>query len=152
MKDQPKNRDNTYLEKYKYNDRIRLKSGTFLHCYCPKCSANLIVDNMVQILAVTESGEGLLELSPYLNVFKHHGTINVQPNTELKDVKCPHCLQSIVHPTEKCGDCNSHTAELSVAAVHIRVSFLICLKEGCHWHGITPEDEQLLIQDACDEW
>ena len=142
-----------YLKQTKYNERIKLKTGTFLHTYCPKCGANLIVDNEVKLIAVSHDGnEGILELSPYLNVFEHHSTITIQPKEELQDLKCPHCKQSIVHPDVRCGLCDSHAAELSVAAVHLRVPFMICLKEGCHWHGITPEDEQTLIQDSSDEW
>ncbi|MBN1551627.1 hypothetical protein JW979_09165 [bacterium] len=151
--DDEKRRDHKYLQSHKYNERIRLKSGTFLHTYCPKCSESLIVNGQIRLKATNpDEKEGVLELSPYLNVFNHHSTMDIQPAAELHDLRCPHCNQSIVHPEVMCGACGSHTAELSVAAVHIRVPFLICLKEGCHWHGIQPEDEQLLIQDASDEW
>ncbi|MBN1355387.1 hypothetical protein JXA40_03845 [bacterium] len=152
MKNQQRARDEQYLRKHRYNERIQLKTGTFLHCYCPKCASNLIVDNMVKLVARTQGSSGILELSPYLNVFEHHSTINIQPDSELNDVTCPHCNQSIVHPEARCEACGSRTAEISIAAVHIRVPFLICMREGCHWHGISPDDEKLLIQDSSDEW
>ncbi len=142
-----------YMKNKRYNDRINLKTGTFLHTYCPKCGAGLIEDNEIRLIAVSRTGEeGSLELSPYLNVFEHRTSMDVQPREELAEIRCPHCRASIVHPEVKCGYCESHTAELSVAAVHLRVPFLICMKEGCRWHGITPEDEQTLIRDSCDEW
>ena len=37
--------DEPYLKKTKYNDRIRLKTGTFLYAYCPHCGKSLIEDN-----------------------------------------------------------------------------------------------------------
>jgi len=145
--------DEPYIKKTKYNDRIRLKTGTFLHTYCPHCGGNLIKDNKIVLVAVNMEGEeGILELSPYLNVFEHRSTINIPPKMELKDLKCPYCKESIVHPEVRCGYCSSRTAQLMVAVVQKRVPFLICLREGCKWHGITPEDEKILIQDSNDEW
>ena len=153
MKQDIKKRDKEYLTRHKYNERIRMKAGTFLHTYCPVCSESLIRDNFIHLIAVNAEGEeGDLKLSPYLNSFRHESTIDIQSATELKDVKCPHCGESIVQPDQLCGSCNAHTAKLMVAAVHIRVPLLICMKEGCHWHGITPEDERKLIKDASDEW
>ena len=152
-KEKKAKRSVNYFTTKKYNERIRLKSGTFLHVYCPNCEASLIESNQVRFIAVREDdSEGYLELSPYLNVFEHHSTIDIQPKTELKDLKCPHCNTSLVDPSVRCDLCNSRTARLLIAAVHIRVPFLICLKEGCKWHGLRKEDEQTLIMDACDEW
>lgn len=145
--------DEPYIRKTKYNDRIRLKEGTFLHTYCPHCGSSLIENNKIVLIAVNMEGEeGILELSPYLNVFEHRSTINIPKGMELKDLKCPHCKESIVHPEVRCGYCDSRTAQLMVAAVQKRVPFLICIREGCKWHGITPEDEEKLIQDSSDEW
>ncbi|RLB09528.1 MAG: hypothetical protein DRG27_04325 [Deltaproteobacteria bacterium] len=145
--------DEPYLKKTKYNDRIRLKTGTFLHTYCPHCGKSLIEDNKIVLTAVNMEGEeGRLELSPYLNIFEHRSTINIPPKMELKDLKCPHCKESLVHPEVRCGYCDSKTAQLMVAVVQKRVPFLICLRKGCKWHGITPEDEEILIRDSSDEW
>ncbi len=142
-----------YLQKTKYNERIHLKTGMFLHTYCPKCNKSLIQDNMVCLIAMNNDGtEGTLELSPYLNVHDRHSDLKIKPGAELKDLKCPHCEQSIVYPDKKCDRCNSSTAQFLVAAVHQKVPVFICLKEGCHWHGMKPEDEQLLILDSSDEW
>lgn len=148
-------KDRTYLEKTRYNVRVRLKRRRFLNAYCPKCTGYLIKDNNVQLLAETEEGgKEVLDLILYLNIYEaanKHEIVRA-PRAELKDVECPICNQSLVHTDVLCGVCGSRTAELSVAAVHIQVPFLFCLKQGCHWHGITPEDELLLIQDSSREW
>jgi len=148
-------KDRTYLEKTRYNVRVRLKRRRFLNAYCPKCTGYLIKDNNVQLLAETaEGGKEVLDLILYLNIYEAANKHEiVRPlRAELKDVECPICNQSLVHTDVLCGVCGSRTAELSVAAVHIQVPFLFCLKQGCHWHGITPEDELLLIQDSSREW
>lgn len=145
--------DEPYIKKTKFNDRIRLKEGTFLHAYCPHCGNSFIKGNRIVLTAVNMKGEvGRLELSPYLNVFEHTSTIHIPSKMELKDLKCPHCSKSIVHPEVRCGYCDSRAAQLMVASVQKRVPFLICIREGCKWHGMTPEDEEILIQDSSNEW
>ena len=142
-----------YVNRKNFNERIKIKTGTFLHTYCPHCSASLITDNMIHLIAVNEDGNEFdLDLSPYLDVYERRSKMDIQPQSVLKDLKCSACGKSIVDPDIKCGACGKRTALLSVAAVHLKVPFYICLKEGCHWHGITPEDEQIIIQDVSDEW
>ena len=155
MENGKKPRDDTYLQKTKYNVRTRLKRRRFLHAYCPKCSANLIKDNDVQLIAVTKEGEKeTLKLSVYLNIYEaeHKHSIIVRPEGELEDLKCPQCNHSIIHPTVICDICGSPAAEMSVAAVHTRIPFFFCIEEGCKWDGMSPEDELLLIQDSSREW
>jgi predicted RNA-binding Zn-ribbon protein involved in translation (DUF1610 family) len=155
MENGKKPRDDTYLQKTKYNVRTRLKKRRFLHAYCPKCSAELIKDKDVQLIAVTkEDKKETFELSVYLNIYEaeHMHSIIVRPEKELKDLQCPNCNQSIVHPTLMCEVCGSHAAEMSVAAVHTQVPFFFCMKIGCQWHGMSQDDELLLIQDSSREW
>lgn len=155
MEREEKAKDVSYFQKTKYNERVRLKRRRFLHAYCPKCSVDLIKGDNIQLNASTEKGEkAILELSVYLNIFEHKYMHDIlkHPKTAVKDLKCPHCTESIAHPEMPCEVCGALTAELSVAAVYIRVPFLICLSEECRWHGITPEDELLLIQDSSREW
>ena len=150
-----KRRNGSYLEKAKYNVRTRLKRKRFLHIYCPKCSAPLIQDKNVQLKAVTKNGEeALLEIFVYLNVYEAEQKYQIvtYPDTEIQDVKCPHCNQSIVRAEVRCEICGSLSAELLAAAVQFRVPFLFCLKKGCHWHRITSEDELRLIKDSSREW
>ncbi len=45
--------DEPYLKKTKYNDKILLKRGTFLHTYCPHCGRSLIEDNKIVLTALT---------------------------------------------------------------------------------------------------
>jgi hypothetical protein len=33
-----------------------------------------------------------------------------------------------------------------------RVPFFICLREGCHWHDISADDETQIMLDDSDEW
>ena len=145
----------TYLQKTKYNVRTRLKRRRFLHVYCPKCSANLIEGNNVRLIAVGEKGgEENLELAVYLNIYEaeHKHSVIKRPEKEFKDVKCPYCNQSLVHPTVMCDVCGSHAAEMSVAAVHKQVPFFFCIKMGCQWEGMSQDDELLLIQDSSRQW
>ena len=155
MEKHNKLKNGAYLEKVRYNVRTRLKRRRFLHAYCPKCSAYLLKDKNVHLTAITEDDkEESLELSLYLNIYepeKMH-TVVRYPGAGLKDLKCPHCNQSIVHPEVLCGVCGSPTAELSVASVNYQVPFFFCLKKGCSWDGISPDDELRLIQDSSREW
>jgi ribosomal protein S27E len=155
MENGKKPRDDTYLQKAKYNVRTSLKRTRFLHAYCPKCSAKLIKGSNVRLIAVGEEGtEEILELAVYLNIYEaeHKHSIIMRPTGEFKDVKCPHCNQSIVHPTVMCQVCGSHAAEMSVAAVHTKVPFFFCMNIGCQWDGMSQEDELLLIQDSSRQW
>ena len=155
MENGKKPREDDYLQKAKYNVRTRLKRTRFLHAYCPKCSANLITGGNVRLIAVGEAGaEDILELTVYLNIYEadHKHRIILYPKNGIKDVRCPHCKQSMVHPVAMCRVCGSHTAEILVSAVHIRVPFLFCMQKRCQWHGMGQDDELLLIQDSSREW
>jgi len=44
--------DEPYLKKTKYNDKILLKRGTFLHTYCPHCGRSLIEDNKIVLIYI----------------------------------------------------------------------------------------------------
>jgi len=155
MENEKKPGDDAYLQKTKYNVRTRLKRRRFLHVYCPKCSANLIKGSNVRLIAVGEEGvEENLELAVYLNIYEveHKHIIIKRPSSELKDAKCPYCKQSIVHPTVTCDVCGFPASEISVAAVHTQVPFFFCMKMGCQWGGMSPDDELLLIQDSSRQW
>ena len=142
-----------YMTQFKYNDRIRIKNGTFLHTYCPRCSESLIFNNHIRVIAVQHDGSiGDLFLSPYLSVFDKDSSIKLESDTTLKDMICPHCNASLARKDVVCTDCQSLTAELSVAAVQTRVPFFICLTADCKWHGISEADEKILIADSSDEW
>ena len=134
MENGKKPRDDNYLQKTKYNERTRLKRTRFLHAYCPKCSADLIEGSNVRLIAISEEGaKEIMELAVFLNIYEadHKHSIIMRPEKGLKDVKCPHCNQSIVHPTVICEVCGSHAAEMSVAAVHTQVPLFFCTKDGC---------------------
>ena len=147
-------KDQDYLEKQEYNVRPQLKSGMFLHVYCPKCGNSLIQDKSIRVTAETNAGKvGDLELSPYLDVFEHKTALDMHDGEELKR----HALSSLrAEPgsprREDAETVEEKTAELSVSAIQTRVPFFICLTQGCHWHFLTTDDAERLIQDSSDEW
>jgi len=57
---------------------------------------------------------------------------------------CPQCKQSIVNSEVRCADCGSKVGEAIVSAYAKLIPFYFCLKYGCHWHGITKEDERFI--------
>ena len=138
-----------------------IKSGTFLNCYCPHCKHSLNSGEEVVFIVVNAKGErGELKLSPYLNVFKKESTIYLKKGEQTKDLICPHCQTSLVVPMEdskekkedKCHDCDVPAARILVAAVSRIVSFYICLRVNCHWHGLTEKDETSINLDESKEW
>ena len=55
---------------HKYNERIKVKSGTYFRSFCPHCGKELTRKNMILFDAVKQSGEtGNVELSAYLNTY-----------------------------------------------------------------------------------
>jgi len=101
---------------------------------------------------VTVDGEkGRLTLSPYLDVFTHESTIDISARIEVADLLCPHCEHSLVDPDQECAECGSRTAMITVSAMRKLISFYICLREGCQWHGISWRDTRLIrLEDSVD--
>ncbi|MEN8008282.1 MAG: hypothetical protein ABFS42_14795 [Candidatus Krumholzibacteriota bacterium] len=135
------------------DDREIIASGSFLASYCPHCQESLIEDDHIVFELETQAGNtGRFCLSAYLNVFSHRSTVAVPNAEEIKDLRCPKCRHSLLTPEQKCGDCDSRTAMFTVSAMRKLISFYICLKEGCHWHGISSSDTQLLALEDSLEW
>jgi hypothetical protein len=108
---------------------------------------------MLRLLVVNEDGtEGKLELSPYLNQFDQKTDIQLPEGQEVRDLKCPHCQQSLVVEDATCGKCKSHIASFLVGSANAKVPFYICMKVGCHWHALSKEDSDSIILDDSDEW
>lgn len=129
-----------------------IKHGTFLYTYCPHCQKSLINGNEIELNIINSAGEnGTLHLSPYLNVFKHRTTIRLTDGEQIKDISCPHCHKSIVIE-EKCPECESKTAQLLVTSSVKLVDFFFCTKPGCKWHGISDEDESMIMLEDSKEW
>ena len=90
--DGPKGRkgwEEVVWQKHRYNDRTVLKSGSFLHAFCPSCGESLMQDNMIHLESVTLDGRsGWVDLSPYLNVFERRSDIRLPKGKEVADLLC----------------------------------------------------------------
>jgi DNA-directed RNA polymerase subunit RPC12/RpoP len=129
-----------------------IPSGSFLRAYCPHCEESLIDKNEVKLKVSSKSGEGILVLSPYLNVFTTKATIDIQEGEVLQEVKCPHCDTSLIIKDIKCELCSSKIIGMEVAAVTKIIEFYICSKKGCHWHGLDDSDISDIIIEDSREW
>jgi len=130
-----------------------IASGSFLSAYCPHCHKSLIEgDNMVFRIRTQEGREGLFSLSAYLNVFTNESTVEIPFAEELADLSCTHCNRSLLVDEPACDTCGARTAMVTVSAMRKLISFFICMKIGCNWHGISEEDTQLLALEDSAEW
>ncbi len=130
-----------------------MASGSFLQSYCPHCKHTLINHCSLTFTVVGRGGEeGMLLLSPYLNVFTNSSTIEIPHGEEVKDLRCPHCDHSLLEKLKKCERCGSRIAKITVGAMHKLITFFICLRKGCTWHGISGEDTKLIMLEDSQEW
>ncbi len=130
-----------------------ITTGSFLQSYCPQCSHSLIDKSSICFSVLGPDGKrGELMLSPYLNVFTNRSTIEIPHGEEVKDLLCPHCGQSLLASNRRCGRCGSRIARITVGAMHKLITFYICLKKGCTWHGLSDEDTKLIMLEDSAEW
>ncbi|MHA1243228.1 MAG: class I tRNA ligase family protein [Candidatus Heimdallarchaeota archaeon] len=129
-----------------------IPSGSYLRSYCPHCEESLIDNHEVKLKVISKSGEGILVLSPYLNVFTTKSTIDIQEGEVLQDVKCSHCDTSLFIKDDKCELCSSKIIGMHVAAVSKIIDFFICSKKGCLWHGMDDSDITDIILEDSREW
>lgn len=140
------------LEKQKREEvKEILESGTFLHTYCPHCRKSLIEGEMLKI-KIRNGEEGMLYLSPYLNVFSSKSTVFLPEDKVVGDLVCPHCDHSLLVPDKACEKCGSPVARISVSARVKLIDFYICTKKGCRWHGLSENDlYEIRLEDSV-EW
>jgi len=130
-----------------------IHSGTFLQSYCPHCQRSLIDKNSIKFIVVRRNGrEGSLMINPYLNVFTNRSTIEIPEGEQVKDLKCPHCRHSLIEKGRRCDKCQSYTAKITVSAMQKLISFYICLRKGCFWHGMSDKDTKLIMLEDSPEW
>jgi ssDNA-binding Zn-finger/Zn-ribbon topoisomerase 1 len=130
-----------------------MASGSFLQSYCPHCRRSLIDCSSLAFTVIGGDGrEGALLLSPYLNVFTNKSTIEIPHGEEVKDLQCPHCRHSLIAEGDKCDRCGSRTAKITLGAMHKLISFFICLRKGCTWHGLSDDDTKLIMLEDSKEW
>ena len=96
--------ENVFWSSRKYNERIKIKSGFFLHSFCPFCLQALTKENLLSLEVVNKEGEvGMLELSPYLNTYNRQTDIKLTEGEEVEDMRCPHCHKSLKVEGKTCG-------------------------------------------------
>ena len=128
-----------------------LETGTFLMAYCPHCRKSLIENEMLK-LKISNGEEGILMLSPYLNVFTSKSTVFLPEEKAVKDLKCWHCDKSLIDGEKVCGKCQSPAAKISISARTKFIDFYICTKKGCKWHGLNEDDLFEIRLEDSDEW
>ena len=108
---------------------------------------------MVRLEILNSEGEsGHVELSPYLNVYERQSDTRLPEGQEVRDLFCPHCHKSLKVEGKKCEFGDSHVAMLLVGVSSVKVPFFFCMREGCRWHRIDPDDEHKIILDDSMEW
>lgn len=133
--------------------RSIIENGSFLESYCPHCRESLIEgDDLVFTVETREGRIGKFSLSAYLNVSNQACTIEIPRSEELADLRCSHCDHTLLVTDPVCAACGSRAAMFHVAAMRKLIGFHICLRMGCHWHGLSAEDTQLLALEDSAEW
>ena len=129
-----------------------MKTGTFLHSFCPHCKKSLIEDGSIKLHVHRGEDKGFMMLSPYLNVFTSKTTIRIPEDEFIGDLYCFHCHKSLLVEGGKCEECGSEIAKITVSASKRLVDFHICAKKGCRWHGLSKEDlNDIRLEDSL-EW
>ncbi|MBP7865622.1 MAG: hypothetical protein KA419_06695 [Acidobacteria bacterium] len=130
-----------------------IRTGTKLQCFCPNCKASLVKgeDLVVHILG-TDGRIGELRLSPYLNVFRNECSIFIPPGAEVEDMICPQCKGSLWLNDKRCEVCDSKAAKMRIRASVLDLDFYICMRDQCHWHGLSEGDRQRILLDESLEW
>lgn len=130
-----------------------IATGSFLQSYCPHCNHSLIDKSSICFIVLGQDGRrGELMLSPFLNVFSNRSTIEIPHGEEVKELLCPHCSQSLIVTNLRCERCGSRLARITVGAMHKLITFYICLRKGCTWHGLSDEDTKLIMLEDSREW
>jgi len=144
--------EDLYWQPHNYNERRKIKSGSYLRSYCPHCKFKLTKESIIRLEVVTPEDEiGEVGISAYLNVFERKTSMRLKKGQEVKDLRCPECHHTLITERE-CGTCQSKAAMFLIGVSNARVPFYICTKVGCHWHALSPEDEKRIILDDSDEW
>lgn len=121
--------------------RRTLRTGTYLHAYCPSCGTNLNQRDWINLEMAVGGESGVLKLSSRFNVFDKEMSLDIPPPTELDDLSCPRCHASMINPDVQCERCQSKTARIRVSAVKVDVYLDICVRLGCTWHALSELDQ-----------
>lgn len=125
-----------------------IKSGTRLQCFCPHCSQSLLEGDHLEFDVQGEGGQwGVLRLSPFLNTFESESTVWVHEGQEAADLRCRRCGHTLKDES-RCEECHSQAARLHVLLDAGATDFFICLRRGCHWHGVSPALRSRIMLEA----
>ncbi|MFO8129929.1 MAG: NADPH-dependent glutamate synthase [Bacteroidales bacterium] len=117
-----------------------------MHTYCPHCKNTLNIekeDKKLIHFKATYHGEMIdLMLSPYLDVFEVETSIAMRKGDRVDDFFCPHCKKSLLHKGIHCAECGSPVGEVTISALSRLITFFLCTKYGCEWHGLSKRDER----------
>ncbi len=127
-----------------------MESGTYLQAYCPYCLKSLIEKGLIKLIVLNDrKEEGLVFLSPYLNVFTSLSTVFLKEDYAVNDIKCWHCHKSLIDTKGTCKKCGSKRARIVVSAKTKLIDFFICSKKGCRWHGLNKKDlHDIQLEDS----
>jgi methionyl-tRNA synthetase len=101
-------------------------------------------------LKIRNGEEGILILSPYMNVFSSKSTVFLPEDKVVGDLLCPHCDHSLILHDKTCETCGSPVAKISVSA-RTKLIYL-CTKKGCKWHGLSENDLYEIRLENSMEW
>ena len=136
-----------------YNDRTVLKTGSYMRAYCPHCEVELMHEGMIRLETKNADGdEGWVDLSPYVNVYERRSSIELSEGEQVADLRCPHCHRSLQIEGQKCELGDSHVASVMVGISSVKVPLWFCMRMGCRWHRIDPNDIHKIILDDSMEW
>ncbi len=122
------------------NSRQLIRSGTRLHCACPHCQQEISKGDDLTVAIRTVGGhDGVLTLSPHLNNFRAECSIETESREELATMSCPLCGHELISDERHCELCGARAARFEVRTSRGNVSFYICLRRQCHWHGLDDE-------------
>jgi len=130
-----------------------ISKKVYVNSFCPHCKKSLIEDHVKVLKIINDNGEnGMLYLSPYLNIFIHRSDVELSEGLAVQDAMCPSCGKSLMNDKIKCEICSAPVVRLDVKAMNKTFSFDICSRKGCKWHGLKEDDLKLMFLEDSDEW
>jgi len=130
------------------NQKEFVQTGTRLKVSCPRCQADLVHGEDLLLHARNADGRlFVVRLSPVLNVFTSECSIFLSEGEEVADMICPRCDQSLWLDGKHCDACGARAVRLRVRAAAEEVDFYICMRNQCHWHGLSTDDRRRIILD-----
>jgi glutamate synthase (NADPH/NADH) small chain len=123
-----------------------LKFKTFFNAYCPHCHESFNIEKQdkkqLKFNAVYKGQPIELLLSAYLGIFEPESSVPIAEGDILEDISCPKCKKSLLTKDVVCAVCGSQVGQVTISAFWKLIPFHICLKNGCHWQGLSKGDKK----------